>query len=186
MKPLPDASKLQPVSGPDPARPIGADPRAVSVAKSVSVALGRPLKLTEPSRVLAASSSQSPDRRGSVADADVGLRLSVIDGADRMVYSDVRNRKGWAAPLAVNEALRDASQRSGARDVPSSRQPRVVRDVELRPPSARGESAPTASPYQVGNANVRSPNLNASSRVETKMPKELVAARQPSNVSRSR
>jgi hypothetical protein len=187
MKPPPDPLTLQPVSGPNPARPISAEPNAVSVAKSVSVALGHSLKLTEPRRVLAASSPQSTGRQSSVANANMALRVAVIDGADRMVYSDVRDRKGWAQPLAVSEALRDAGRHSGVRDVPSSPQPRVVREVEARPSSARSDSLPTTSPYQVGKASVRGPALNAPSRVETRMPKEVVAAaRQPSAVSRSR
>ncbi|WP_409054118.1 hypothetical protein [Variovorax sp. GrIS 2.14] len=140
------------------------------------MAFGYPLKLGQQPPVLQASLSPLPAKQGSVANADVALRVSVIDGADRMVYSDVRDRKGWAQPLALNEALRDAAQRSGAGDVPSGPQPRVIRELELRPSSPRNESAPTATPYQVGKANVRSPALSAPSRVETKMPKELVSA----------
>ena len=42
-------------------------------------------------------------------------RVSVVDGADRMVYSETRDRKGWRQPLAAQEALGDAS-RTGAED----------------------------------------------------------------------
>ena len=187
MKPPPDSSTLQPVSSVNPARPNGAKPNAVSLTNAASVALGSPLKTAQAPRDLPASLSPLPAKQGSVIKTDVALRVSVIDGADRMVYSDVRDRKGWVQPLAVNEALRDAGQRSGGRDVPASPQPRVVRELEVRATGARSEPVSAQpSPHQVGKANVQSRALNASSRVETRMPKKLTVTHQPSAVTRSR
>jgi len=176
MKLPPEPSPLQPLPGTLPALSNGVQPQVASFAKSASVALGDQHKMAQPLRVFPASPSKLQGGQGSVANVDAAVRVSVIDGGDRMVYSDVRDRRGWAQPLAVNEAVREAGQRSGARDVPSSPQPRVVRELEQRP----------SSPYQIGKASVQSLALNTSGRTEAKMPRASMATHQPATGSRSR
>jgi hypothetical protein len=120
----------------------------------------------QPPRDFPASLPPLPAKQGSVANADVALRVSVIDGADRMVYSDVRDRKGWARPLAVNEALRDAGRVPGSQAELSKCPPRVIRELEQRVPSVRSESRPlpeAANPHQIGKANVQGRSLTAPS-----------------------
>ena len=40
----------------------------------------------------------------SVSRKAVEVLIAVIDGADRMVYGDTRDRKGWRQPLALGSA----------------------------------------------------------------------------------
>ena len=120
---------------------------------------------------------------------DVSVRVSVIDGNDRMVYSDVRERRGWAQPLAVNEALREASRGQGGREVPSSSPPRVIHELEQRRSSVPIESRQmpgAASPYQAGKSNVRSRSATASSQPAATAAKERSASRAPAVATKTR
>jgi hypothetical protein len=85
---------------------------------------------------------------------EVAVRLSVIDGADRMLYSDLRDRKGWEQPLSVQQVLKDArgQQRVGLELPP----PKLVRALERGATSEKGEPSSTArNAYQAGKSGAR-------------------------------
>jgi len=85
-------------------------------------------------------------------DAD-GLQVSVIDGGDQMIYSDTRDRRGWAQPLAASQALQDANSRRDVSASPAASGPRVVRALAGPTPGSKSSSsAAIASPYQFGKA----------------------------------
>lgn len=105
--------------------------------------------------VLTSEPDRLPGWPGNSEEA-LALRLSVIDGGDRMVYIDLRDRKGWAQPLAIDQALRDAGRQLDAMATLPASPPRVVRAVEPLPPGARGVSMPASpNPYQAGKSAAR-------------------------------
>ena len=104
-----------------------------------------------------------------------------------MVYTDLRDRKGWAQPLAVNQALRDASSRHDVRETVSGSQARVVRTLEGFESKARGESRATSvTPYQTGKANARSRASLAPVQREAKISPNLPNTNVPAASRRSR
>jgi hypothetical protein len=106
-----------------------------------------------------------PLRRDAMGDPrsvrpEVTVRVSVIDGADRLVYVDVRDGRGWKQPLAVQEIENELRHRPSATDGASPSEPRTVRTVDMgRPlpspdrPNLMPESK-TPTPYSRGKANV--------------------------------
>ena len=157
-----------------PENAAGSGREGSSREKALAVVSGRSLDAARRSDFL--SSSQPPELRKQrdTAKEEVALRVSVIDGSDRMVYTDLRDRKGWAQPLAVNQALRDASSRHDVRETASGSQARVVRTLERFESGARGESRATpVTPYQMGKANVRSHAFVAPAQRETKISQNL-------------
>ena len=107
---------------------------------------------------------------------EIALRVSVIDGANHMVYTDLRDRKGWVQPLAIDQALQDATRRQDVRDGSTISPPRVVRAYEHLAPSARSAStSATATPYQAGKANARAHVLAPAGQLEAGSLKGLQA-----------
>jgi hypothetical protein len=105
------AATVRPTSevGRGPKRAGGSDqPSAMPTKKLLPASLKR--EAGERARPVAGSASD-PSR------ATIGgllvERLSVIDVADRTVYSETRDRKGWRQPLAAEEAFSDARRRGG-------------------------------------------------------------------------
>jgi hypothetical protein len=89
-------------------------------------------------------------------------RVSVVDGADRMVYSEIRERKGWRQPLAAHEALSDARRRGGGDGDHAGEGARIVQTFEgAHERQARASQAggpPSATPYALGKATVLANN----------------------------
>jgi hypothetical protein len=102
----------------------------------------------------------------SPADADprsarpeVAVRVSVIDGSDRLVYVDARDRRGWKQTLAAEQVASELRKpRSPTGDVIS--EPRIVRTLDMAPPHAAVEQGSprtvlnTPTPYSLGKASV--------------------------------
>ena len=102
---------------------------------------------------------------------DIAVRVSVIDGADRLVYSDVRDRRGWKQPLAAEQAENEVRRRHlGADGAPLS-EPRTVRTLETASAYLainqidRTPSATRPSPYSLGKSSVS----NASKAAQPKL-----------------
>ena len=94
------------------------------------------------------------------------VQVAVVDGADRVTYSDVRGKKGWQQPLAVGAALEDTRGRAAAdRTAPSSPPRVVVTEVvraELRAVEKKtGPVEKTPSPYQVGKSQAAKTQFGA-------------------------
>lgn len=138
--------------------PEKADISGLQVSAEVKVAASsqRPeLDTRRRQAVPLSQSDRSFERLGNLDEA-LALRLSVIDGGDRMVYTDLRDRKGWAQPLVIDQALRDASRYLDATNTVPASPPRVVRAVESLSPRARGVSMPVATTaYQAGKSSAR-------------------------------
>jgi hypothetical protein len=89
-------------------------------------------------------------------------RVSVVDGADRMMYTETRDRKGWRQPLAVQEALRDARRRGAEDGDYAGKGARIVQTFEgehalqAAIPRVGGPASPTR--YALGKASVRANN----------------------------
>lgn len=99
---------------------------------------------------------------------EVAVRVSVIDGADRLVYVDVRDRRGWKQPLAAEQVESELRRLPSATDGVTPAEPRTVRNLEMgRPlaPQHRVDSMPaskTPTPYSLGKASISaSPSLSA-------------------------
>lgn len=116
-----------------------------------------------------------PFRREATEDprsmrSEVTVRVSLIDGSDRLVYVDVRDGRGWKQPLALEQVASELRHRPPAIDGVSLSEPRTVRTVEAVE-MARPLASPdrvnsmfiskTPTPYSLGKANV---TANASLR----------------------
>jgi hypothetical protein len=91
---------------------------------------------------------------------EVAVRVAVIDDADRLVYSDVRNRRGWKQPLAAEQAADEVRRRHVNADGTSVSEPRTVRTLEatnayqtLSDRNSRAPSETRPTPYRVGKAS---------------------------------
>jgi len=73
-------------------------------------------------------------------------RASVVDGADRVVYSAIRDSQGWRQPLATREALNDTRRRGAGGGEQIGEGARIVRTLEGGPL--------TPTPYATGKATV--------------------------------
>lgn len=189
MKPSPDAPPLSLAPKRTSVGANGPTADGLAPAKSLGVAIKA---LPRPERApVGAKGPRTADlrtRRHSGRD-DVAVRVSVIDGSDQMVYSDVRDRRGWTQPLAVNEALRGAGRRQGGTDFPASSPPRVIYQAEQRAPGVRSESRPTpgtTSPYQLGKVTVQSRTVTASSQRAASAATGLSVASAPAGASKTR
>lgn len=97
----------------------------------------------EKARVIAGSTSDAGlATRESVRTQSVE-RVSVVDGADRMTYSETRGWQGWRQPLAAQEALRDARRRGAEDGDYAGKGARIVQTFE-------GEQAQQAAIPRVG------------------------------------
>ena len=81
-------------------------------------------------------------------------RVSVIDGADRMVYSDIRDRKGWRQPLAAHEALSDANRSSGGSGGKGARIVQTIEGEQEQVANPRAGEPAVSSRYALGKASV--------------------------------
>lgn len=112
-------------------------------------------------RVAGPASGDSLAMREAVRTRSVE-RVSVVDGADRMVYSEIRDRKGWRQPLAAHDALDDARRRGGGDGDHAGEGARIVQTFEganerqARASRAGGPASPT--PYALGKATVSTNN----------------------------
>jgi hypothetical protein len=89
-------------------------------------------------------------------------RVFVVDGADRMVYGEIRDRKGWRQPLAAHEALSEA-RRIGVGDGDHAREgTRIVQTSEgaqeRQAATSRLGGPPTPTAYAIGKATVLANN----------------------------
>lgn len=103
-----------------------------------------------------ARSGAEPDPRS--ARPEVVVRVSVIDGSDRLVYADTRSRRGWTEPLAAEQVASELRKRRAANEQVSSSEPRIVRTLEAERAavSPQGPAAKVShglTPYSVGKAN---------------------------------
>ena len=99
---------------------------------------------------------------------EVAVRVSVIDGADRLVYVDIRDRRGWKQPLAAEQVASELRRHPSATDGVSPSEPRTVRTLEMeRPPAPQHRVDSMAAsrmptPYSLGKASKSaSPSLSA-------------------------
>jgi hypothetical protein len=87
---------------------------------------------------------------------EVAVRVSLIDGADRLVYVDVRDARGWKQPLAIQEAASELRHRPSAVDgvsmSESISEPRTVRTAEMA--QMARVARPLAPPDQVNSMSV--------------------------------
>lgn len=189
MKPSPDAPPLSLAPKRTSVGANGPTADGLAPAKSLDVAIKaspRPERAPEGfnSRPTADLRNRPDSGKG-----DVAVRVSVIDGNDRMVYSDVRDRRGWAQPLAVNEALREAGRRQGGTDFPANSPPRVILELEQRAPGVRSETRPlpgAASPYRIGKANIQSRSPPVPSQSVAAVAKDLSSTRTLAGPTRTR
>ncbi len=162
----------QPLKASTPDSPREADTRAVQSPDSLRSAMdGRNTRAVKRSKE--AQSNVGPDkpearvpfRRDAFEDArsvrpEVTVRVSLIDGTDRLDYVDVRDGRGWKQPLAVQEVASELRHRPSAIDGDSLSEPRTVRTVEMAPPVAPLERvnsmsvSKTPTPYSLGKAKV--------------------------------
>ena len=144
---------MKPPRSADPGMP---PPEVLPEKATVAVPAQRPRLDTGRRRaVLTSQPDRLPGWPGNSEEA-LALRLSVIDGGDRMVYTDLRDHKGWAQPLAIDQALRDAGRQLDAMAMQPASPPRVVWATESLPLGARGvpvSASPT--PYQAGKSAAR-------------------------------
>ena len=96
---------------------------------------------------------------GSSRSAQPNERAAVVDGADRLVYSNRRNENGWRQPLAEREALDEARRHRLGNGSESGDMARSVRTLEtsskLQPARTRGPSANEPTAYARGKAAAR-------------------------------
>jgi hypothetical protein len=91
---------------------------------------------------------------------EVTVRVSLIDGADRLVYVDARDGRGWKQPSAIQEVASERRHRPSAIDEVSLSGPRTVRTVEMARPLASVDQANSMSvsksptPYSLGKGSV--------------------------------
>jgi hypothetical protein len=116
--------------------------------------------------------ARDPFRRDAFEDPrsvrpEVAVRVSLIDGADRLVYVDVRDGRGWRQPLAVQEVASELRHRpstiGGVSMSESMSEPHTVRTVEmahvarpLAPPDRLNSMSVSKSPtpYSLGKGSV--------------------------------
>ena len=106
----------------------------------------------------------SHDLRGSPPSiAKPNEITAVIDGADRLVYSDLRDRKGWRLPLAESEALAEVRRHRVGDGTDPGVTARIVRTLEtpvaLQPAVMHGASTNQPTPYARGKVAAKAVNF---------------------------
>lgn len=107
-----------------------------------------------------ASARGDPTADPRSARPDVAVRVSVVDGADRLVYVDVRDGGGWTRPWAAEQAASDLRMRSSAVEGAATTESRTFRTREMAPPLSPQRGTPfttvanTPTPYSFGKASV--------------------------------
>ena len=138
-------------------------------------------------RVAGSASGDSLATRDAVRARSVE-RVSVVDGADRPVYSEIRDRKGWRQPLAAHDALDDARRRGGGDGDHAGEGARIVQTFEganerqARVSRAGGPASPT--PYALGKATVLANNSGRLSHSQSSARQQL--SHTPSTRERTR
>lgn len=165
-----------------PESPREADTRFIQDVDSVRRAIDARGALPDKTSNEAPSNVIGPDKPGARAAArgdanadprsarpEVVVRVSVIDGADRLVYVDMRDRVGWKQPVAAEQVASELSRLPSATEGVTPAAPRTVRTLEmgrpLAPPHRVDDSMPaskTPTPYGLGKASLSaSPSLSA-------------------------
>ena len=188
VKPSPEAAPLPAALSGASAGAEGAQAKALGHV-GVVAAMSRVLLHGREGLLESFKSSRSTNlQRGrDFGNTDAATRILVIDSNDRVIYGDVRDRKGWAQPLSVNEAFQEATHRHRASDALSSSLPKVVREAEQKVPAVRTNSrAATLSPYQAGKANVQARSLKTPTPSVATATKDCSGAHVPSKATRTR
>ena len=98
-------------------------------------------------------------------------RVSVVDGADRMVYSETRDRNGWSQPLAAQEALGDANRTGGGIGARGGEGARIVQtfegEQERQAAIARAGAPAAPTPYALGKASVLANNAGRAAQTQS-------------------
>lgn len=137
-------------------------------ATDVQTSMGAPpnvARLDKPERRVPIRGDAGVDLRS--ARPEVIVRFSVVDGADRLVYVDTRDRRGWKQPLAAEQVASELRRHRSATDGVSPAAPRTVRTLEVERPLVaqhRVDSMPasnTPTPYSHGKAGVSASALLA-------------------------
>lgn len=158
MNPAPKVSTPESPRDADtrPAQDVdGRKTRAVQPSKG---ALSNPMRSGKPESRASTPGGVNADPRS--VRPEVVVRVSVIDGADHLVYVDVGDRRGWKQPLAAQEVASELRHRPSATEGVSLPEPRTVRTLEMARPLApqhRVDSMPvskTPTPYSLGKASV--------------------------------
>ena len=117
-------------------------------------------------------------------------RVSVVDGGDRMVYSESRDRRGWRQPLAAHEALSDARRRGGGDGDQAGEGARIVQTFEganerhAMASRAAGPASPT--PYARGKATVLANNSGPLSQSQSSASQQLSRTLREAPTTRAR
>jgi hypothetical protein len=140
---------------------------------------------------LAESSGVGPEGRPYSAGPlkepkELALRLSVIDGADKLVYTDLRDRRGWRQALAADQALHDARTGDFRDAVQVSPAKVVIAHEQVQPGATAGPRLVAQSPYQVGKSTARAQPAVAYRQLDARKTVEPPAAQVARPVSRSR
>ena len=113
----------------------------------------------------------------------VEMRVSVVDAADRLLYEDLRDKRGWQQPLAAGSAVREARHRSDGDGGLSTLDPRtLMRTTAAKavPIQNRAGMAPAGTtPYSAGKAGI-------ASRLPVGPTRAIGAAEQPLVQAKSR
>ena len=88
----------------------------------------------------------------------VEMRVSVVDAADRLLYDDLRDRRGWQQPLAAGSAVTEARHRSDGDGGLSTSEPRTLMTTTAAkavPIQHHAGMAPAGmTPYSAGKAGI--------------------------------
>lgn len=98
--------------------------------------------------------------------SEVAVRISVVDAGDHMVYSDLRDRRGWQQPLSAAQTARELGRREGALEDRLPVAPRTFKTLELMASSQIGSEpagpvVSNQSPYRAGKSNVAKNGLTS-------------------------
>ena len=94
---------------------------------------------------------------------EVTVRVSVIDGADRLVHVNVQDRKGWTQLLAAQQVANelrgrlDSSSATHGGSLSGARTVRALETARTADSPRRADSVPgprTPTPYSLGKASV--------------------------------
>lgn len=98
--------------------------------------------------------------QGPVDRPGVEMRVSVVDAADRLLYVDLRDRRGWQQPLAAGSAEGEARHRGKSDGGFPASEPRTLittMAAKAGPSQNNAGVAPVGvTPYSAGKAGVAS------------------------------
>jgi hypothetical protein len=165
-------------------------PTGHSAGQGAEPARRYPELLSEPDRRQRASAggratvgaAQGFMASASSRNAQPNERAAVVDGADRLVYSNRRDGKGWRQPLLERDALNEARRHRLGDGAESGDLARSVRILEAsftsQPAGTRGPSTNEPTAYARGKAAARTVILGRTPQQSLKGAKaEPVASR---------